>query len=533
VLLVTVTNALVEPRDRLTGKMAIKLPISIRNLIGIWMGNQITGRLITIPGYDPSAFIVTYCINPKCLNPDDPLNASADICCNCGSELLLQERYRVKRLLGKGGFGKTFEAEDLFCGSSGQSGKIKVLKVLLSNSLKAVELFQREADVLSRLSHRGIPKVDFDAYFTILPPYAIDPLHCLVMEFIEGQNLEEWLEGQGSQPITQEQALEWLKQLAEILHELHQQQYFHRDIKPSNIMLTPEEQLVLIDFGTVRELSSTYYAKVGGGLEGITSLISYGYTPPEQFKGKAVPQSDFYALGRTFVYLLTGKHPTTFEEDSNEKLLWRENCPQISPHLANFIDVLMEPLVLGRPKNTQEFLQQLSQIELAIKHGMPETAHNFLAETPPIGANTLVVGQASQGLQVGRNAAVTRVKTIRVMATLPVLFLLGLMGGLSFTNRHMTAIILNDRGYESYKAGQPRLAHFYYGLALLYKSNLVTTHYNQGVLYEQSQDFSDACAKYQTVIALGDRNPEVAEKASKKIDKLKCTGNIANTIVAR
>ena len=71
-------------------------------------------------------------------------------------------------------------------------------------------------------------------------------------------------------------------------------------------MCKPNGQLVLIDFGTAREVSATYFAKVGQG-QNVTGIVSPGYTPPEQTNGKAVPQSDFFALGRTFVYLLTGK----------------------------------------------------------------------------------------------------------------------------------------------------------------------------------------------------------------------------------
>ncbi len=75
------------------------------------------------------------------------------------------------------------------------------------------------------------------------------------MEYIAGQDLSEWLTLRGNQPITESQALEWLRELVTILHQVHQQNFFHRDIKPSNIMLKPDGHLALIDFGTARQVT--------------------------------------------------------------------------------------------------------------------------------------------------------------------------------------------------------------------------------------------------------------------------------------
>ncbi len=299
-----------------------------------------------------------YCCNPKCPKPDDPLNAGQLICCNCGSELLLQNRYRVLKLLGEGGFGKTFEVDD--------AGTRKVLKVLRKTYPKAVYLFQREAEVLKQLRHPGIPRVEADGYFTWLSG-AGEPVHCLVMEKIDGQDLEKWLSD--NQPITQERAIDWLKQLLEILDKLHRQQYFHRDINPRNIMLDRQGQLVLIDFGAVREITNTYLIGIVGEREG-TRIGSPGYTPPEQVDGQAMPQSDFFALGRTFVYLLTGKSPLEFSKHPDTgKLIWRESAPQISPQLADLIDELMAPFPGLRPANAQVILQRLQAVEIGVPVG--------------------------------------------------------------------------------------------------------------------------------------------------------------------
>jgi eukaryotic-like serine/threonine-protein kinase len=299
---------------------------------------------------------MSYCINPNCRQPQN--SKQSLFCQGCGSELLLEGCYRVLRPLGGGGFGKTYEVED--------SGKKKVLKVLFNTVPKAVELFQQEAEVLKRLNHPGIPKVESDGYFIYFPRNSKQPLHCLVMEKIEGMNLEQYMTQRNHQPIGERAALRWLKQIAEILHEVHQQNYFHRDIKPPNIMLRPNGQLVLIDFGTAREVTQTFMQKVAG--QQVTGIISAGYTPSEQINGKAVPQSDFFALGRTFVYLLTGKSPDHFHEDPrNGKLIWRNYVTGISEGLGDFIDYLMFPFPGNRPKDTQEILNCISVIDGSFK----------------------------------------------------------------------------------------------------------------------------------------------------------------------
>lgn len=330
---------------------------------------------------------MSYCINPSCPKPNDAANANSPICRHCGSELLLKGRYLVMRLLSdKSGFGKIYEAFE------GSTPKIlKVLKEDHNTNSKAVELFQQEAIVLSQLNHPGIPRIEPDGYFQFFPKGAKEPLHCILMEKIEGPNLKQWMQQQGNHPISADQALNWLKQLAEILHLVHQKNYFHRDIKPENIMLRPNGQLVLIDFGTAREMTYTYLAAVSG-TGSITRISSAGYTAPEQEQGNAVPQSDFYSLGRTFVYLLTGKNLTNnaiYDAIRNE-LNWRNFAPEIAPPLANFIDKLIAPKAGDRPKNTQEIIDCLAKISQEI----------YYPDLPAVGStsNTLMQSSAKVSL---------------------------------------------------------------------------------------------------------------------------------------
>ncbi|ACK69785.1 serine/threonine protein kinase [Gloeothece citriformis PCC 7424] len=295
---------------------------------------------------------MSLCINPGCSKPENPdINK---FCQACGSELLLIGRYRVTRLLSnKGGFGYTYEVMD--------KDTPKVLKVLINPHPHAVDLFKQEAEVLSKLNHPGIPKGE--GYFIYFSRNSETPLHCLVMEKIEGMDLEEYQRQHEFAPIKQDLALEWLFQLVNILNEVHRRQFFHRDIKPSNIILKPDGQLTLIDFGAVRQVTRTIL--VGGQNTGI---YTPGYAPPEQERGYAVPQSDFYALGRTFVYLLTGKEPNDsaiYDYHKNE-LNWHGFAPQIHEKLANFIDTLMADKVVNRPADTTIIFEQLSHLKQEI-----------------------------------------------------------------------------------------------------------------------------------------------------------------------
>ncbi|MCC3446056.1 MULTISPECIES: protein kinase [unclassified Microcoleus] len=309
------------------------------------LGNQ------SAPLVKPGSTGVSYCINPNCRHPENLNNLT--FCKDCGSMLLIDTRYRVIRPLGQGGFGITYEVRDR------DDGTEKVLKVLTYTEPKGVELFQKEATILMRLKHPGLPKVELDGYFTFRPNNSGNSLHCLVMEKIEGYNLQQWLEKQNYTPIDSEQAIYWLKQLTEILNLVHNQNYFHRDIKPQNIMCRPNGNLALIDFGAVREVTETIQRTNGE----VTRVSSSGYTPEEQKKGRAEPRSDFFALGRTFVYLLTAQQPRDLPEDARSgKLIWRNIATQTSQPLADLIDDLMGYFPKDRPKDTQVLLQRLATL---------------------------------------------------------------------------------------------------------------------------------------------------------------------------
>ncbi|KXS89435.1 protein kinase, partial [Microcystis aeruginosa NIES-88] len=302
-----------------------------------------------------------YCINPDCSQPEHPSNNNSNTryCQSCGSQLLLNGKYRVSRLLSDTtGFGIVYEAFEGFTAKI-----LKVLQEKWNNEPKAVELFKREYDVLLELSRQnvtGVPRAD--AYFQYSTREG-KILHCLVMEKVEVINLEQWLNQYDK--LSQKRALKWLREITLILDKIHQQNWLHRDIKPPNIMLRNSGELVLIDFGTAREETQTYHQKVKG--QQVTGITSAGYTPNEQQHGQAVIQSDFHALGRTFVHLLTGKHPLEIYDPINDVLPWREETENIHPLLLDFIDELMGKLPENRPANTRVILQRLDEIERQLK----------------------------------------------------------------------------------------------------------------------------------------------------------------------
>jgi serine/threonine protein kinase len=326
---------------------------------------------------------MSLCINPGCAKPQ---NSDDDLFCqSCGSELLMEGRYRVTRMLGAGGCGKTYEVND-------RAGGFKVLKVLVNNDPKYVELFQREAFLLSQLSHPGIPKVEADAYFVYGSGHLTEPLHCLVMEKIVGLDLQKYLRQRGH-PIEQKMAIQWMIQLSYILQTVHHQDVLHRDIKPSNIMLKADGNLALVDFGTARSITNIY-ANAEGRIPA-TRIISALYTPDEQIKGHPVPQSDFFALGRTFVYLLTAKDLSEFYNPITADFIWQDAVPSLAPRFVAFIENMMAPLPVNRPASAGEVLHQLKGLEQEIYPPLNQPVKEAYAPTqltpkPP------VVGPSSQ-----------------------------------------------------------------------------------------------------------------------------------------
>ena len=306
-----------------------------------------------------------HCVNPNCLRPY-PQPWGNKFCLACGAQLQLQDRFIPLERLGSGGFARIYTVWDV------KTQTEKVLKVLVETSPKALELFAQEAEVLQRLKHGGVPKVEADGYFFhhLSSSNQDMDLPCLIMEKINGQTLEEvrYLYPNGCSP---ELVLNWLKQTIDILRHLHEHMIIHRDIKPSNLMLRDfssnlkNAQLVVIDFGGAKHFSVAASHRQSSS----TRLFSTGYSPPEQVTGRNVgPSADFYALARTAIELLTGKNPQELEDPLTGALRWREALkfseygPDVNPLLVDLLDDMAQEEVRSRPESAVIIQKRLAQI---------------------------------------------------------------------------------------------------------------------------------------------------------------------------
>jgi predicted Ser/Thr protein kinase len=208
-------------------------------------------------------------------------------------------RYELTRELGHGAFGRTFLARDR---TDDRAVAIKVLDRRAAADWKAYELFEREAAVLRSLRHHGVPEV-YDLFRDV---WDGAPATFLIMEYVEGVSLGQMIGEQ--RQLESAEVVHVFLELLGILDYLHGRvpPVLHRDIKPSNIILRPDGTPALVDFGSVRRVF------LDPEEAGSTVVGTYGYMPYEQYMGQASPASDLYALGATFLHLLTGRPPRDF-----------------------------------------------------------------------------------------------------------------------------------------------------------------------------------------------------------------------------
>jgi hypothetical protein len=251
---------------------------------------------------------------------------------------LLQNRYLIQKLIGGGGMGVVYLAQD-----QRLANRPCALKEMVDHFIdpqqrrEANEYFAREADTLAQLRHQSIPAISdrFDQ----------KNRHYLVMEYVQGRNLEEEMAAQGH-PLEEGLAIDIAKQLCEVLGYLHNftPPIVYRDMKPSNVMLTPKHNVMLIDFGIARLFK---VASKG------TMIGTLGFAPPEQYQGQVDPRSDIYSLGATLHYVLTGRDPEKFPPFSFPPI--RSLRASLSPNLAGAIDRALSYNADGRPHTAGEF----------------------------------------------------------------------------------------------------------------------------------------------------------------------------------
>jgi serine/threonine protein kinase, bacterial len=243
---------------------------------------------------------------------------------------LLNNRYQVIQVIGAGGFGETFLAEDVHMPSRRRC-VIKQLKPITNNDPQTYQLiqqrFEREAATLEYLgeSCNQIPKLY--AYFSENGQFY------LVQEWIHGQTLTKIVEAKGFESETA--VREILLSLLSVLDYVHSKGIIHRDIKPENIILrSVDGQPVLIDFGAVKETIRSVVNSPGHPTRSLV-IGTPGYMPSEQAVGRPVYATDIYSLGLTAIYLLTGKHPQELLTDlKTGEILWQAHAPNVSSQLA-------------------------------------------------------------------------------------------------------------------------------------------------------------------------------------------------------
>ncbi|WP_448561760.1 CHASE2 domain-containing protein [Trichothermofontia sp.] len=269
---------------------------------------------------------------------------------------LLADRYQITQLLGSGGFGQTYLAED----THRPGHPICVVKRLLLAQKNprhmeiARRLFKAEATILETLGkQKYIPQLL--AYFE---DEAENDFY-LVEEFIEGRSLCDLL------PVDKRQSeawvIEWLKGMLEILIPIHACHVIHRDIKPSNVIIRDSDKHpVLIDFGAVKQLNP----QADDEDEALTVAIgTRGYAPPEQLLGSPNLSSDLYALGMIGIQALTGIPPTRLPQRNDEGILPWHSLAKVSPELAVILDKMTCYFFTDRYRSATEVLQALKQLE--------------------------------------------------------------------------------------------------------------------------------------------------------------------------
>lgn len=236
------------------------------------------------------------------------------------SGTLLAGRYQIEYVIGVGGMGAVYVARDRRFRAVVRRCALKEMFDQLPDAAAREQAqlnFEREGNILASLSHPAIPKV-FD-FFTE------SERHYLVMEYIEGHNLDQ-VRRQHARPFEPAQVIEWAFQLCDVLSYLHAQNppIIFRDLKPSNIMQRTDRRLALVDFGIAKH----FQIKARGTMVG-----TEGYAPPEQYEGVADPRVDVYALGATLHHLLTNTDPQEFRPFSFNSRPIRQYNPAVPVEL--------------------------------------------------------------------------------------------------------------------------------------------------------------------------------------------------------
>ncbi|HAA29334.1 MAG TPA: serine/threonine protein kinase [Cyanobacteria bacterium UBA8553] len=278
---------------------------------------------------------------------------------------LLDRRYQVTQVLGAGGFGKTYLAQD----TRRPGNPICVVKQLKPVSSEpgfletARRLFNSEAETLEQLgNHDQIPR--------LLAYFEEDQEFYLAQEFIEGHTLTQEL--QPNQRWEENRVIDLLLEVLRILEFVHHHNVIHRDIKPDNIIRRQSDnKLVLVDFGAVKQIRTQLASVYGQQLSNTIAVGTPGYMASEQALGQPRPSSDIYALGIIGIQALTGLMPVSFQEDlSTGEIIWQQLVP-VSRGLENVLTKMVRYHFKDRYQSAAETLQALQQLNASYSPTTP------------------------------------------------------------------------------------------------------------------------------------------------------------------
>ena len=256
---------------------------------------------------------------------------------------VIDGKYKILNVVGKGGMSVVYLA------MNERANKQWAIKEVRKDGMQSFEVVKQnlvaETDLLKKLNHPHLP--------SIIDVIDCDDTFLIVMDYIEGNPLSKALETSGAQ--NQDDVIEWAKQLCDVLGYLHSRKppIIYRDMKPSNVMLKPDGNVMLIDFGTAREFKYSSVADT-------TCLGTQGYAAPEQFggHGQTDARTDIYCLGATMYHLVTGHNPATPPYEMYPIRQWN---PMLSSGLEEII-------LKCTQRNPEDRYQSCAELLYALDH---------------------------------------------------------------------------------------------------------------------------------------------------------------------
>jgi len=387
-------------------------------------------------------------------------------------QTLIASRYQLEVRVGQGGMGSVYKAFDTRFNNRPIAVKEMTRAGLSALQIQeAEESFEHESRILADLLHPNLPRI-YDHFTENERSY-------LVMDFIEGQTLEDYLEKANGNPLPLDQVVEWGEQICNVLSYLHNHQppIVFRDLKPSNVMISESGHIYLIDFGIARIFKP-------GQSHDTVALGSPGFAAPEQYgKAQSSPRSDIYSLGALLHCLLTGVDPS--EQPFFFKPASHLN-PAVPPVLEQLLQQMLEMDAQKRPASAQDVLKVLRQAQQDRFSG---TVSQPLAMIQP----------SQKKAETTNNALLQdayRLYTQRRLSDALAMY------DLALQNDSKNALAWQGRGLTLAMQGKHREALDAFDRALRFKPNLVTSLTGKGTAHHILRQNKEALEAFDKAILL-------------------------------